>query len=105
MDLFGKLSKALRLVDQRDGSKEIVQLWINQVKNEREIQVLLANPAFQNVIDDLKKTFRARLKVLIAQDPELQGIKRVFDRTLGLKNTPKVIEEQVDQLIEQAETT
>lgn len=86
-----------------DGSLELAQQWSELLEDERIMESLLSNPAFQKILKSLKADFVSRITTLVDNDPELRAIKRMFIRTVGLSGAKERIREHIESFIENPE--
>ncbi len=86
-----------------DGSKELALSWEKMLQTEEDLQALLSNKAFLKILQSLRTDFKNRLRIILEGDKELQAIKKMFIRTIGLKETEKQIEKVMDDFLEDKE--
>jgi len=84
-----------------DGSRELAQGWLDLLSTSKEMQGLLVNPAFQHMLERMKKDFIVRMAELVDKDPELKAIKRMFIRTVGMKGAEERVKKLVVEYLEE----
>lgn len=88
----------------QDGSQELAKEWLTLLDGQEDLQALLQNKAFKKMTDAMQRDFKARMNELVMKDPELSAIKKMFVRTIGLRDAEALIEKQVvEYLQEEAE--
>lgn len=87
----------------QDGSEELAKEWLSILSNQEELNALLSNKAFKQIQKNLERDFKARMATLVASDPELAAIKKMFIRTVGLKDAESKIEKQMVEYLQQSE--
>lgn len=86
---------------QNDGSKELASEYLALVENQEDLSALLQNKAFLKMLDYLERDFISRMQTLVQSDSELTAIKRMFIRTVGLKDAEAIIEKKMKQFLEE----
>lgn len=93
-------------LDTRDGSEELAKEWLDLLDGQEELQSLLQNKAFKQMLDGMTRDFKSRMHELVMKDPELLAIKKMFIRTVGLRDAEAQITKQVvEYLQEEADVT
>lgn len=102
MSMYDKLKGLIPgLAD--DGSKELAKQWLDLIKDSTEAQSLLADPAFQRLILQMRRDFKERILAIVDKDPELKAMHRMFVRTVGLAGATDQIERSINELVERSE--
>lgn len=102
MNLLDKLRAIMdSLAD--DGSRERAKEFERIVKDASEMDELLQNSTFQKIISNVQGRLKARLIVLIDEDPELKALRNLLISTVGLQAASARIEKAVDELLDGAE--
>lgn len=86
-----------------DGSKELAKQWLDLMKDSTEAQSLLAEPAFQRLVMQMRRDFKERILTLVDRDPDLKAMHRMFVRTVGLSGATDQIERSINELVERSE--
>jgi hypothetical protein len=86
---------------KNDGSKELASEYLALVENQEDLNTLLQNKAFLKMLDYLERDFVSRMQAIVQSDSELSAIKRMFIRTVGLKDAEAIIEKKMKQFLEE----
>jgi len=99
------LDRIVGLKDQflDDGSKELLDVYMEAIEDEGEAQALLANTAFKKMLEAMRRDFKQRMYQIVEEDPELKQIKNVFLRTIGKQGAEKQIEKILDEFIDESD--
>lgn len=101
MSVTERLKKIIKDPDiADDGSVELAKSWLENIEDSRHLESLMANPAFKNILKGMKAEFKEKLLQTIAQDPELNAMRQVFIRLVGLDEAENRIEEYIDGIME-----
>lgn len=100
MGIYDKLRSIIPNLSD-DGSKEMAAQWLDIMGDAAEMDVLLQNPAFVRLLASMRADFTERVLQLVAKDPELSAMRRMFVRTLGLKDAEEQIAKSVASLVEE----
>lgn len=86
-----------------DGSQEVAKQWMELFESSTEVASLLNEPAFKKLVAKMRQDFKERILELVAKDPELKAMHRMFVRTVGLAGAQDQIERSINELIERSE--
>lgn len=87
-----------------DGSKQLAESYLLTLDEAAEVEGLMQNKTFCAILDKMKADMKARLLVLIKADSDLAAMKRMFERTIGLKGAEAKIEAVINEVIENLES-
>lgn len=85
---------------ENDGSRQLAESHILALDEAKMMGELLTNKTFAAILDRMKVDMRKRLLDLIAQDPDLAAMKRMFERTIGVAASESKIEEVIKTIVE-----
>jgi len=102
MSIIDKLLKK-REEFANDGSQEMIDYYIEAIEDEGDVEALLANCAFQKMLESMRSDFKARMREMVETDDRLWAIKSVFLRTLGKRGAEEQIESMLDDFLDEGE--
>lgn len=101
MSVLAKLKSVLGSNDWSEDAKSLARQWETMIGESNELKGLLANKGFQRIQSQMKSDFKARMKDIVASDPELRAIQHMFIRTVGMKGTEEAIEKMLDEFLDE----
>jgi hypothetical protein len=97
--ILDRLKEMLPQLDD-DGSKQLAEQYMELIEQEKEMESLAVHKGFQKILAIMKSDFKDKLKVTIKKDPELNEIRKMFVRVVGLHGSEVVVEEILNDLLE-----
>lgn len=85
---------------ENDGSKEVALSYLSTLEEAEQMESLLQNKTFSLVIGKMKMDMRSRLSDVVKNDPELNAMKRMLARTIGLRGAEAQIEQVIDEFLD-----
>lgn len=98
--ILDRLKNLIPELDDRDGSKQLAEQYMELVEQEKEMESLVTHKGFQKILAIMKSDFKEKLKQVIKEDPELNELRKMFIRVNGLRGSEQMVEEILNELVE-----
>lgn len=98
-DAMEKL-KQLAKWGANDGTREAAEADLRVLENQKKIDQLLKNEAFQLLLESIKSDFIQRLESLVEDDPKLSAYKDVLNKLIGHDKAEEQIKRKLEQFVD-----